>query len=285
MLHHLEEFQRALNSPQRNLRQNLLLSFLAWAVGLAPSYDVFITNQHHPEGFAEPDAPRQALARALSAGIIGIGDKLDQVDRGIVGRLAYPDGTLAQPDHPPHPVVTTLQSDATAFYTTTSISGYRWTYVALFNLVEDTREYQLDLRPFLGGTESVVYDYRAGEHVAESQLLSGLAGELQAGEYRYWVIAPQASGLYLLGFLDKYVTMSGRQVQRVATDLEGVTIEMELPAGRQYTFAVIPAGDRVGDPLSVSGRGTQDHAVKPLGGLTCIDFRVDASRCSLVLRG
>ena len=285
MLHHLEEFQRALNSPERNLRQNLLLSFLAGAVGLAPSYDVFITNQHHPEGFAEPDASRQALARALSAGIVGIGDKLDQVDREMVDRLAFPDGTLAQPDHPPHPVVPTLQSDATAFYTTTSISGYRWTYVALFNLAEDTREYQLDLRPFLWGAASVVYDYRAGAPVAEAQLRAGLAGALQPGEYRYWVIAPQARGLYLLGFLDKYVTMSGRQVQRVATELEGVTIEMELPAGRQYTFAVIPAGDRGGAPLAVSGRGTQGHAVKPLGGLTCIDFRVDAPRCSLVLRG
>jgi hypothetical protein len=285
MLHHLEEFQRALNSPQRNLRQNLLLSFLAGAVGLAPSYDVFITNQHHPEGFAEPDAPRQALARALSAGIVGIGDKLDQVDREMVDRLAFPDGTLAQPDHPPHPVVATLQSEATAFYTTTSISGYRWTYMALFNLAEDTREYRLDLRPFLRGTAGVVYDYRAGEQVAESQLLSELAGELQSGEYRYWVIAPQASGLYLLGFLDKYVTMSGRQVQRVATDLEGVTIEMELPAGCHYTFVVIPTGDRGGAPLAASGRGTQGHAVTSLGGLTGIDFWVDSPRCSLVLRG
>lgn len=181
--------------------------------------------------------------------------------------------------------MTTLQSDATAFYTTTSISGYRWTYVALFNLAEDTREYQLDLRPFLRGAESVVYDYRAKEQVAESQLLSGLAGELQSGEYRYWVIAPQASGLYLLGFLDKYVTMSGRQVQRVATDLAGVTLEMELPAGRSYTFAVIPAGDRFSAPIAVSGRGIQGHAVTSLGGLTYIDFRVDSPGCRLVLRG
>jgi hypothetical protein len=60
---------------------------------------------------------------------------------------------------------------------------------------------------------------------------------------------------------------------------------MELPAGRHYTFAVILAGDRVGAPLSVGGRGTQGHAVNPLGGLTCIDFRVDSPRCSLVLRG
>jgi hypothetical protein len=285
MLRHLEEFRRALNSPERNLRQNLLLSFLAGAVGLAPSYDVFITNQQHPEGFAEPDAPRQALARALSAGIVGIGDKLDQVDRGIVGRLAFSDGTLSQPDHPPHPVVTTLQSDATAFYTTTAIGDYRWTYVALFNLAEETREYDLDLGSFLRGTECVVYDYMAGETVAESQLMPGLAGELQRGEYRYWVIAPKVSGLYLLGFLDKYVTISGRQVQRVAADLEGVTIDMELPAGRNYTFAIIPADDRIGCTLSVGGRGTQGQATEPLRGLTYVGFRVDSRRCSLVLRG
>ena len=207
------------------------------------------------------------------------------MDQGIVGRVAFPDGTLSQPDHPPYPVSATLQSDATAFYTTTSISGYRWIYVALFNLSEDKREYHLDPRPFLRGTESVVYDYMVGEQVAESQLMPGLAGELQAGEYRYWVIAPQVRGLYLLGFLDKYVTMSGRQVHRMAVDLEGVTIDMELPAGSHYTFAVIPAGDRIGRTLSVSGRGTQGHSVAPLGGLTCIDFRVGTPRCSLVLRG
>src|SRR5262249_60661091 len=132
-------------------------------------------------------------------------------------------------------------------------------YVALFNLAEDKRAYHLDLRPFLRGTKSVVYDYMAGEQVAESHLMPGLAGELQSGEYRYWVIAPQASGLHLLGFLDKYVTMSGRQVQRVATDLEGVTIEMALPAGRQYTFAVIAAGERRRAPLAVSGGGTRGH--------------------------
>ena len=176
MLHHLEEFQRALNSPQRNLRQNLLLSFLAWAVGLAPSYDVFITNQHHSEGFAEPDAPRQALAgrSPLVSSVLAI-SWTRWTGRWSAASL-FPMGHWPNRTTP-HPVVTTLQSDATAFYTTTSISGYRWTYVALFNLAEDTREYQLDLRPFLRGAESVVYDYRAKEQVAESQLLSGLAGE------------------------------------------------------------------------------------------------------------
>src|SRR5207244_7698414 len=80
---HLDEY-RIPNSPLHNLRQNLLLSLLAGAVGLAPSYDVFITNQHHPEGFADPEAPREALLRALSSGIVGIGDKRGWVAKAIV---------------------------------------------------------------------------------------------------------------------------------------------------------------------------------------------------------
>ena len=86
MLAQNDEF-RSMFSPQRNLRQNLMLSLLAGAVGLAPSYDVFITNRGHPEGFANPHAERDALVRALSAGVVGLGDKLDCVDQELVRKL------------------------------------------------------------------------------------------------------------------------------------------------------------------------------------------------------
>ena len=54
------------NTSEKNLRQNLMLSLLAGALGLAPSYDVFITNREHPEGFAEPEADKQALVGPLA---------------------------------------------------------------------------------------------------------------------------------------------------------------------------------------------------------------------------
>ena len=89
MLAQVDEF-RSVFSPQRNRRQNLFLSFLAGALGLAPSHDVFITNSQHPGGFADPNAPQEALSRALSAGVVGIGDQIGHVDRQIVDRLAFP---------------------------------------------------------------------------------------------------------------------------------------------------------------------------------------------------
>jgi len=270
----LEEY-RISNSPLHNLRQNLLLSLLAGAVGLAPSYDVFITNQNHPEGFAEPEAPREALLRALSAGIVGIGDKLDWVDKAMVDRLAFPDGTLAQPDHPPYPVVSTLQSDMVAFYTTTTIGDFRWTYLVLLNLSEEEQGYSLDLEPFLEEKEPLVYDYLTGQRVVQRQLV----GSARAGEIRYLVLLPRVGGLHLLGFLDKYVTLSGRQVKGMQVEQVWIGIDLELPAGRSYTMTVLGANH-----LAIEGWGLSHLAVEHWEGLAHIRFQVDTPRCRLLLR-
>ena len=273
LLSQLKEYRTEF-SPQRNLRQNLMLAFLAGALGLAPSHDVFISNREHPEGFANPHADRDALMRALSAGIVGLGDKLGYVDREVAGKLAFPDGSLAQPDHPPYPVASTLHSGVTAFYTTTSVSGYCWTYLVLLNLTDTAAEYRLDLGPFLQGTDSVVYDYHVRQVVAD-RVISGSAAP---GEGRYLVIVPRVGKLYPLGFPDKYVPLSGRQVKAIDVEPQGVKIDLDLPPGRNYTFAVVGT-----EGLAPSGRGVNILDVEQRGELTFLEFRAEASRCSLSL--
>ena len=275
MLSQRDDF-RSMCPPQRNLRQNLMLSLVAGALGLAPSYDVFITNREHPEGFANPNATGEALARALSAGIVGVGDKLGWVDREIVDRLAFPDGTLSQPDHPPYPVVASLQTDVPAFFTTTVVDGYRWIYVALFNLSEQAAKYRFDLSPLIREQNYLVYDYHSARTV-QQYLVSG---RMQPGEGRCLILVPEAAGLYPLGFPGKYVTLSGRQVKGVVANRNGVSFDLELPAGRNYTFAAAGAGK-----LSASGQGLLVQGVEERQGLTYVDFRVEINRCSLVLRG
>ena len=190
LLSRLKEYRSSF-SPQRNLRQNLMLSFLAGALGLAPSHDVFISNRDHPEGFANPHADRDALMRALSAGVVGLGDKLGYVDRELAGKLAFPDGVLAQPDHPLYPVASSLQSDVPAFYTETNISGFRWTYLVLVNLTEDVAEYRMDLEPMLERNDSLVYNYHAGEVVIDRVI----AGQAEPGECRYLIAVPKVGGV------------------------------------------------------------------------------------------
>ena len=271
-------------TPQRNLRQNLMLSFLAGAVGLAPSHDVFISNRDHPEGFANPDAQRDALVRALSAGVVALGDKVGHLDHEIVSRLAFPDGALAQPDHPPYPVVSTLHSDVSAFYTTTQVGNFRWTYLTLFNLSDHTADYSFDLEPIMAGEDLLVFDYHAGEVVAgaanHGPLISGRA---EPGAGRYLILVPQVSGLRVLGFPEKYVTMPAAQVKAIQATIqgsgEGAAIDLNLPSGRSYTLAL------VGDvPVTADGQGLKVIGVVLQGGLTCIKFMVEQQDCRLVLR-
>jgi hypothetical protein len=269
----IEEY-RLPNTSDQNLRQNLMLSLLAGALGLAPSYDVFITNREHPEGFAEPEADKQALARALSAGLVGIGDRAGCVDRSIVEKLAFADGTLSQPDHPPFPLVSTLQSNVPAFYTTTEIGAWRWTYVAWFNLAGTAQQYDIHLENLVTRPEGTAYDYLAGK------LLDSLnyQGSLEGGEYRYLLIPPRIRGLHPLGFLDKYVTISRRQVKAIIAGQEGITFDLELQAGRSYTFAVVAEGG-----IIAAGPGISQVALEHQAELTLVRFVVEVNPCRLVI--
>ena len=274
LLAHLQEY-RSEFPLYRNLRQNLMLSFLAAAVGLAPSHDVFISNADHPEGFANPNAGLEALMRALSAGVVGVGDKLGYVDQDVVGRLAFPDGTLAQPDHPLYPVASHLLSDTPLFYTETVVSGYSWKYLAIFNLSDTPQEYRVDLGEILAGDVGVTFDYYAGTVVIDGVV----HGTLDPGAVRYLIRLPAIAGLYPLGFWGKYVPLSGRQVKAITANHESVSLHLELPTGRDYTLAFL--GE---ESILATGRGLRVTGVEKRGELSFVDFRVEASHCSLIVR-
>ena len=149
-------------------------------------------------------------------------------------RLAFPDGTLAQPDHP---LPSRVNPPVTRLYTTTTIGVFRWTYLVLLNLSEEAQGYSLDLEPFLEDKEKLVYDYLAGQSMRQRQVV----GSARSGEIH--LVLPRVGGLHLLGFLDKYVTLSGRQVKGIQVEQERVEIDWELPAGRSYTLTVLSANN------------------------------------------
>ena len=258
---------------QESVKHNALLSLLAHALGLRPSYDVFLTNADHPEGFAEPNAHYEALLRAMSAGVVGVGDKVGFIDKGIIDKLCFPDGRLSSPDHPPLPCVSTLQSDVLAFYTTTTVGHFRWVYLAAFNVGDTRGEYDLDVRELSGDAEPVVYDYFRGSVLRTS----ALQGHLDPGEGHYYVIMPAVGTLHLLGFAGKYVTASGRQVVSIDTDEQGVTVGLRLaasPGGDQeprsetpYAFAVHSRHE-----LEAWAEGADIRRVALSNGLVSVEF-------------
>ena len=234
---------------------------------------MIITNKDHPEGFGDANAGEEALARALSAGIVGFGDKIGHVDKDIVDRLAFPDGRLAPPDHPPYPLAATMQSAAPAFYATTTIGGYTWTYTSVWNLSEETQEYSVDLGPLLKGGD-LVYDF-LNESVTQERVLSGHAGP---GLARYVVLVPSVGALHLLGFAGKYVPVSRAQVKGVEAHGRTITIQLDLPGGPDYSFVSIGAA-----PGETTGSGLEILGIRRNDEMTFVDFRVTAPSCTLEL--
>lgn len=268
---------------QDSVRHNVLLSLLAGSLGLAPSYDVFLTNRNHPEGFAEPNAEYEALLRAMSAGVVAVGDKAGFIDGSILGRLCFPDGRTARPDHPPLPVVSTLQSDVLAFYTTTTVGGAKWMYLAAFNIGREAAGYSLDLEELFGGGQvATVYDHFVGRVVRGNTLEGGL----EPAQGHYYVVMPRLGNLHFLGFPDKYITVSSRQVTGVQESDGRVTVSFRLPSTRpadleKHTYVVALYGVH---ELEVRGNGTESLNLRQEGELTYVEFATKREDVSLTSR-
>jgi hypothetical protein len=78
-------------------------SLLFWAVGLAPSKDVFWTTTHQPGGSSMQDNPNVELDTAvavLSTGPVGIGDGLGFTNYTLAKMTASQDGIILKPGKP-----------------------------------------------------------------------------------------------------------------------------------------------------------------------------------------
>jgi len=230
-------FSRESTTQRMFIKQNLLVGMFYWGLGLYPFYDLFITNQHHPEGFASPQAAEEALLRALSAGPIGIGDKIGEVDKEIVDRLVFPDGILANADHPPFILPSTLFDDLLVTYTESRSADLRTIYLLVCNVSEKEQEYKVDIGKICND-DRLIYDYFA------ERMVDRVYGTLSPGGIAYYILPAQVSGVALIGFIDKYVTLPTRRiidVQQLTTG--GMATTLNVPPHHCYTIGVCGSSD------------------------------------------
>ena len=223
---------------QRLIVDRFLVGWLHYCLGLLPFHDVFITNRNHPDGFAEPDAASEALMRALSAGPIGIGDKINEVDREIVNRLVFPDGILAKPDRPLRPVWSSLARNLIVGETE-SVGG-AWRYCAVFNIGTDAQDYDLqDVGLPVEG--HVIYSPTL------RMIVPDMRGSLPPAGGEYYVLAPLLSGIALIGFLGKYITAPSDRIVGIEAADTGFDVRMRVPPGRSYPVGVLLDGELMVD--------------------------------------
>ncbi len=191
----------------------LTVNRLASALGLRAFKDCFFSSPL-PAG-ADPidgddHAELEALLACMSAGPVGIGDRIGRTDRDVVMRTCDADGRIRHVDHPLGLIDARLfgepaRGERLAWATTTSTrEGKVWTYVVAINTATDRRVIAdgLELADVGLANPCSVYDWRRGG----VRIANAISVELAPRDWALWVCAPPGERADA-GDLSKYVTV------------------------------------------------------------------------------
>jgi hypothetical protein len=192
----------------------LTVNRLAGALGLSAFKDVFFSQRPAPGADSidgDPHAEFEALLSALSAGPVGIGDRIGHTDAEIVLRTCDADGRIRHVDRPVALIDDCLfgepaRGERLAWATATaSAGGEVWTYVLAVNAsmpatdLDDTLSL-MDIG--IDGMRSVLEWRRGTLHH-----LDRLTAPLAPRDWAFFVVAPPGRRADA-GDLDKYVTVA-----------------------------------------------------------------------------
>jgi hypothetical protein len=188
----------------------LYASRLASAVGIWPFTDVLMSGE-----------TGNLLLATLSAGPVGIGDRVEMINGDNLRRVARADGVIVKPDVPLTPIDSSFWGDSNnalapmvaATYTDygQSRAWYLFSFAQGDNM---TATFRLSDAGVLQPT--YLYDYFAGTGrvVDPSELLT-----VDATGFRYLVAAPLGvSGMALLGDTGHFVTLGKKRITDVVDD-------------------------------------------------------------------
>jgi hypothetical protein len=188
------DFLEAWTPPGDLHRQNLWMGMVLYALGMLPFHDLFLSRPSSDLGGDHPK--EEAVLRALSCGPVGIGDGPGMSDTELIDRLLLTDGTLAQPDRPPFPVIETIDRAIEAFWTERKAGSIRWIYLLLLNTAAEELPYQL-APP--AEEEFLIWDG------LKNQRREAIEGRLAPGRLAYFVLVPQREGIAPLGLWKRFV--------------------------------------------------------------------------------
>jgi len=203
---------------------------IARALGLWPYKDVF-----HSAAGSEPREV-EALLSALSAGPVGVGDRVGTADPALIRRTCRADGVLVRPDVPVAAIDRAVYDAAvwtgellTGSAHTDHAAG-RWGYVVTANVgmepqANSTRVALTDLGEDTPATDRVaVYDWRS-RRVEVLERAGGYDVALDPAGWDYRVVAPVlANGIAIIGDPDVYATAGDSRIAEVALDGDDATV-------------------------------------------------------------
>ena len=230
-------------------------SLIAWALGLAPSKDVFWSTTVQPgspfgHGNAtEPYNEMEAAIAVMSRGPVHSGDRVGAMNKTLLLMTCASDGSLLQPSRPASVVdaayaqaalgsdglggkgpLPTKSNNPAVWSSHTAVGSLKWTHIISIGLNQTWR-----LRPdhvpidVADAGQSALQGLVAysGYGSPENVTLSGADGQFSAdkpitlrpclySDFGLWHVAPRMrSGWVLLGEIEKFVPVSERRIQSV----------------------------------------------------------------------
>lgn len=203
---------------------------MARALGLWPYKDVF----HSAPGSATREV--EALLAALSAGPVGVGDRIGEADVDLIRRTCRADGVLVRPDVPVAAIdkaaftAPVWSGEVLVGSAHTQHSAGRWGYLFACNAGSDKEPHRARIalnwvgedRP--ATDEIVVFDWRRRRADVLPQS-GGYEVSLEPAEWDYRVLAPMLpGGIAVIGDPALYACAGDSRIADVVTDHEEVTV-------------------------------------------------------------
>lgn len=203
-------------------------NMLAYPLRLWPFKDVLRSSCEGPiNGEKMPEF--MVLISALSCGPVGSGDKIGKFGVDNLMKTCRKDGLILKPDKSLRAADIMFNPHVKYFVSTTfsENSGLRWHYV-LVNKLRVKKAKDPNIFPSDIGIDKkeqlIAYDYfNMKFHYFEDDC--PLYHRLKGQGYKYWILAPMLTdGLYLVGDISKYVTLSFREFQSISMSKNQIKI-------------------------------------------------------------
>lgn len=171
----------------------------------------------------DPYAELEALLSAMSAGVVGVGDRIGRTDVDVLGRVCRRDGRIVGPDQP---ITLADRSFMTAGIDGQSLcwastSSGAWTYLVAINTATERGPIadSFDLGELGVEGDVLVYDWRN----QRAEAASVVAVDLEARDWALFVCCPISDDgegrTAVIGDPSKYVTMSRARVDHTTFDV------------------------------------------------------------------
>lgn len=216
---------RYAKDPSVLWRWHLTVSCLIRSLGLFPFKDVFMSHTNSsnlPDIDGDPNAMLEACLSALSAGPVGIGDRLGKTNCGLVRKTCRSDGVLIKPDVPLAALDQCLRNPSGLLWAETNCGAWRYIIAMRTGMRSDKfpeDDVALTETVELGST-AVIYNWTT----REALVADSVAASLQIHEWVLWVVCPligEGSTTALIGDPNAFATMGDRRVRvMTATDRE-----------------------------------------------------------------